>query len=92
MKLPNVFANKIDKQIHNNCEFCYGNSEEKKQDLSLLKSYFDSNGYVNRLKVYFKLTQGEVGTKLVLVKDDYFVTIDNQKIYFKDIISYDIKK
>ena len=53
MKLPNVFANKIDKKINNNDEYYYNNVREviEPKDLNGLKRYFDKNGYANKLVV-----------------------------------------
>ena len=42
MKLPSVYANKIDKEIKNNAEFYKREISEKNRDLSMLKSCFDS--------------------------------------------------
>lgn len=94
MKLPNVFANKIDKKINNNDEYYYNNVREviEPKDLNGLKRYFDKNGYANKLvvKLYYKDNNNSV-EKLILNRDDYFVNIDNKRIYHKDIINYEIK-
>ena len=94
MKLPNVYANKIDKKINNNDEFYYNNVREviENRDLKELKRYFDKNGYANKLvvKLYYKDNNNSV-EKLILNRDDYFVNIDNKRIYHKDIINYEIK-
>ncbi len=91
MKLPSVYANKIDKDIRNN-EMMYRGDKEKKKDLRELKSKFDSRGYVNRLSVKLKLKDGrEYFDKLILAKDDYFININNEKVYYDDIIDYDIQ-
>ena len=48
MKLPNVFANTDIRTVDNNdssCVACNG------IDKSLLRSYFDNDGYVNKLNV-----------------------------------------
>ena len=90
MKLPSVYANKIDKEIKNNTEYVY--NERKAKDISELKKEFDNRGYVNRLHVIIDTKDGKKDEKLVLCKDDYFVNIRNEKIYFKDIIDYEIKK
>lgn len=94
MRLPSVYANKIDKKIDNNTNYYHGeNSFKNNKDISLLKSFFDNRGYVNRLSVSLVLKDGKrVDEKLVLCKNDCFVTLDNKKIYFDDIIDYEIKK
>ncbi len=91
MKLPSVYANKIDKDIKNNTDVVHSERKVTK-DLGALKKEFDNNGYVNRLKVYLKTKDGSKEEKLVLCKDNYFVTINNEKIYFDDILDYEIKK
>ncbi len=91
MSLPKVYANEFDKVINNNRDVYY---EENNNSINIekLKSYFDENGYVNRLEVNFKLKNGDKRCKLVLCKSNYFVTLDNEKVYFDDIVSYEIKK
>lgn len=95
MKLPNVFANKIDKKINNNDEYYYNSNVRdvvEERDLNGLKRYFDKNGYANKLvvKLYYRDNKNSV-EKLILNRDDYFVNIDNKRIYHKDIINYEIK-
>ena len=91
MKLPSVYANKIDKDIKNNTDYVH-TDRKVKSDISELKKEFDNNGYVNRLKVLIRTKDGSKEEKLVLCKDNYFVNINNEKIYFDDILDYDIKK
>ena len=90
--LPSVFANKIDKVIKNNSDYFRGDNEVKKNSLNELKSYFDKRGYVNRLLVEIETDKGKKLEKLVLCKNNYFVNISNEKIYFDDIVNYEIKK
>ncbi len=90
MELPKVYANPIDNEIINNQKIFY--EEEEHVDLLDLRKQFDENGYVNRLPVILSTKDGEKECKLVLCKKDYFVTLDNERIYFKDILSYNIKK
>lgn len=94
MKLPSVYANKIEKDLKNNTDYYHGDrGRVTPKDLKELKSLFDSNGYVNRLQVLFTLKDGQkVEEKLVLCKTDGFVTLNNQKILFDDIVDYEIKK
>ena len=91
MKLPSVYANKIDKVIKNNTEYYRGDKVIKK-DLRELKSCFDSRGYANRLVVDIETINGNRTEKLILCKSNYFININNEKIYFDDIINYTIKK
>ena len=94
MKLPSVYANRIDKKINNNDEYYRNNvrDEVEVKDLNVLKRYFDKNGYANKLvvKLYYRDNKNSV-EKLILCRDDYFVNIDNKRIYFKDIVNYEIK-
>lgn len=91
MKLPSVYANKIDKTINNNHEY-YRSRDISNVDLSKLRVLFDRNGFGDRIGVEIKTKDGTKNEKLVLCKYNYFVTIDNKKIYFDDIIDYKIKK
>ncbi len=93
MGLPNVYANKIDKVFNNN-DVLYREDLNKKKvnDIRGLIRYFDSKGYSDRLmvKLYYS-DYTESIEKLILYKGDYFVNIDNKKIYLKDIIDYEIQ-
>ena len=91
MSLPKVYANEFNKVIDNNRDVYYEENITN-NNIETLKSYFDENGYVNRLGVKFKLRNEDKECKLVLWKSNYFVTLDNDKIYFDDVISYEIKK
>lgn len=92
MKLPSVYANKIDKVIKNNTDVVVGDRNTKKKDLTDLKMCFDSRGYANRLNVEIVTKDGKRNEKLVLCVRDYFVNIENKKIYFNEILDYEIKK
>lgn len=92
MRLPSVFANKIDKDLKNNTDY-YRGDVHKKRDLQDLKLLFDNNGYANRINVILTLKSGDkINTKLVLCKRNCFVTLNNQQILFDEIIDYEIKK
>ncbi len=93
MKLPNVFANRIEKDINNNVTYYHEERNGKVKDLSELRSMFDSKGYVNRLKVVLEFMDGtKKEEKLVLDKGSYFININNEKINYSDIKDYEIKK
>lgn len=91
MKLPSVYANKIDRDIDNNAEY-FRCSGVNKKDLTILKALFDNRGYADRIRVEINTKSGKKLEKLVLCKSNYFVNIDNKKIFFDDIIDYQIKK
>ncbi len=95
MKLPSVFANKIDKIIKNNEDYYHSDNEEKSisnSNVYELKNYFDKNGYAHKLVVKIKTDSGEKIERLILCKNDYVINIDNKRIYFNDIKSFEIKK
>lgn len=92
MKLPSVYANKIDKVIKNNTEYYKEDRNSKVVDLSKLRGMFDNKGFANKLEVFIDTGDGLRLEKLVLCKVNYFVNINNKKIYFKDIVNYEIKK
>lgn len=90
--LPSVYANKIDREIKNNNELYRGSNELKKKKSVLdLQKYFDSNGYANKLNVVIRTKTGSKNEKLILLKDNYFININNQRIYFDEILDYEVK-
>jgi hypothetical protein len=91
MKLPSVYANIIDRQLNNNTDY-FRSRDDRMVDLTKLKSLFDKNGFGDRIGVEIKTKNGSSFEKLVLCKYNYFVTIDNKKIFFDDIVEYKIKK
>ena len=93
MKLPSVYANKIDKVIKNNEDYYHADRGEKtsKKDINELKKYFDRNGYANKLVVNLTTKNGKSVEKLILCKENYVVNINNKKIYFNDIIDFEVK-
>lgn len=94
MKLPSVFANNIEKNIDNNRSYYHGDShKDEYKDLKELKDMFDSKGFANRIAVKLVMKDDRiVDDKLVLCKDNYFVNLNNDRIYFDSIKSYEIKK
>ena len=92
MELPSVFANKIDKVISNNDVMYRDDSNKKRKDVRELIRYFDRKGYSDRLRVKLLFEDNhESVERLVLFKGDYFVNIDNKKIYLKDVIDYEVQ-
>ncbi len=94
MKLPSVYANKIEKTIKNNTDYYRGDRNNVKvKDLRELRNEFDNKGYVNRLRVILTMKDGsKKDEKLVLLKNDGVINLSNEKIYFDDIVDYEIKK
>lgn len=91
MKLPKVYANKIEKNFSNNSNY-YRSDDKVNVDLYDIRRLFDRNGFVDRLIVEIKTKDGWKVEKFVLLKNDYFVTVENKKIYFDEILDYKIKK
>ena len=91
MKLPKVYANKIEKNFSNNSDY-YRSDDRTKVDLYDIRRSFDKNGFVDRLAVEIKTKDGWSLEKIVLLKNDFFVTVENKKIYFDEILDYKIKK
>ena len=91
MKLPKVYANVIDKNFDNNNEY-FRSGGKSGVDLYELRSLFDRRGFVDRAEVEIKEESGWRKEKIVLMKSNYFVTVDNKKIYFDQILDYKIKK
>ena len=92
MKLPSVFANNISKQINNNVDYFRSDKDNSVVELSGLIKLFDRNGFGDRINVDIKTKKGTRLEKLVLCKNNYFVNIDNERIYFDEILDYKIKK
>lgn len=93
MSLPSVYANKIDKVFNNN-DVLYRDDLNKREtkDVRGLIRYFDSKGYSDRLKVkLYYVDNTDSIEKLILYKGDYFINIDNNKIYLKDVVNYEIQ-
>ena len=93
MKLPSVYANKIDKVIKNNEEMFRKETGDRsvKKDIRDIRKYFDNSGYANKLNVKITTTDGTSMEKIILYKTDHLVNINNNKIYFKDILDYEVK-
>lgn len=92
MKLPDVYANKIEKIINNNDRYYHKEKEEIKKDISSIRNYFDDNGYANKLNVIITTKEGKSNERLILCRRDYVININNKKIYFDEILDYEIKK
>lgn len=92
MKLPSVYANKIDKNIRNNDEVFRNDSNVKRRDVRELIRYFDRSGYAERLNVKLVYNDNSSSVeRLVLYKNNYFVNLDNKKINLSDVIDFEIQ-
>lgn len=94
MELPSVYANKIDKSINNNDDIYRSDNSTKVvfRDARELIRFFDRSGYADRLSVkLFYSDNTDSVERLILFRDDYFVNIDNKKIYLKNIINFELQ-
>lgn len=94
MELPSVYANKIYKNINNNDDVYRSDNSKKMEfrDARELIRFFDRSGYSDRLAVkLFYSDNTDSVEKLILFRNDYFVNIDNKKIYLKDIINFELQ-
>lgn len=92
-KLPEVFANTIDKKFTNNSEYSYGANEERKEDIKenskmsiepdinqKINKIFTSTNYIYKADVKIT-TDTEVLIKKVIGKNNKnIITLDNKLI------------
>ena len=90
----NELLEKIEKEkkFNNNSSYYRSDNNKVVVDLYDIRRLFDRNGFVDRLVVDIKTKNGWSLEKLVLLKNDYFVNVENKKIYFDEILDYKIKK
>ena len=94
--IPKIFVNKIDKKIDNNKEVFYSylnKKEEIKQEkpneyllMQKINNLFKSNDFIYKKKFRIKTIQEEKEYTIISKSYDYLLTIDNTRIYIKDII------
>lgn len=95
-KLPNVYANEIDKKIDNVQELYYGslNNEERTYSLNeilrKINEIFASSSHVYKSDAIIKTSNGEIIKTIVGKTGNYLITIEGEKINISDIL--DIKK
>lgn len=86
-KLPSIFKNNIDKIISTNREVYHVCECMKYSDvIKVLDSIFLGFNLPQDIPVLIKTRNSVYDTKLNFMCDDYVNSIDNQKIYIKDII------
>lgn len=83
--LPNVFANKIDNNI-NNVQNVYHGSDRNYNIDEILNKLSDSSRYIFNTSLEIITKSGKSIEKLALRGKDYLLTLNNQKIYLKDIL------
>jgi len=94
-KIPKIFV-KYNKKINNNKEVYYSAKDDGKDIFeheiydektvrNIIYDIFSSKDFVYKKRIYIK-TQDEEGEYNIVYKTpDYLLTIDNKKIYIKDI-------
>lgn len=87
-KLPKVFANKIDKELHNNERVYVSNREEERSSVEVegmnvsqkINTIFKSKNYIYKADVEIKQNGGTVVKKIIGRNGDRLITIDNEII------------
>lgn len=99
-KLPEIFRNNIDKKINNNKEVYYSfinNNLDNENNLNdknindVIDELFNSDGVVYSIRVIISTNSKVYDTYLVARTSTYLLTIDEERILIKDIISLQIK-
>lgn len=89
-KLPDIFANPIDKKMDNTQELFYGTNEERKVDSRSVEqkitSIFASKDFVYKSKVRLTLKNESRIVTLVGMTDKSLLTLDNETILISDIM------
>ncbi len=93
-KLPNVFVNKIDREINNTQKLYYSDLRgERKEPVNVMKKIndiFSSIHHVYKSHVRITTNNDVIDTFIVGKSNIYLLTLDNKKIRIPDII--DIEK
>ena len=96
-KVPEIFVNKLKKNISNNKEVYYSYNDDNVYEEEIIPNEYDlqqkinklfkSNDFIYKKKFHIKTINGE-GTYTVISKSyDYLLTIDGEKILIKNIIN-----
>lgn len=96
-KIPNIYANKINKKIANNEKVYYSDKEKeseplKKDDRTInekINEIFNSSNYIYRISVSISTKNKNYDTKVIGKNSKSLITIDNEVIPIEEII--DIK-
>ncbi|MEG1647902.1 MAG: hypothetical protein RR325_03970 [Bacilli bacterium] len=104
-KKPDLFVNKIDKDIKNNEKVYYSKYQNKKETvIELLKndgqlsknvnqkinSIFTSSNYIYKAEVKITFKDTQEIKKIVGKNRNYLITMDNELISIKDIVDIEI--
>lgn len=101
-KLPGVFVNKINKQIHNNKMVYYGPNEAEKEEeketeepiniRQKIRKLFQSTNYIYKLDVDIILKDKTITKRIIGYNDRDIITFDNERIPIENITNIYIKK
>jgi len=101
-KLPNIFANKIEKPIGNNEAYAYADKREIEESEQLpekkvdvfkeLNKIFDSPHYVYKMDVEIKTKDGKKVKRLIGRNKTHIITMENEQIPISDILDIKEKK
>ena len=98
-KLPEVFANKVNRKIGNNEDVYYGSKDKYEEVRSIkaapikgkninqkLNEIFNSPNYIYKADVVLKLKNGTVTKRIVGRNATHLITFDNELIPITDVI------
>lgn len=98
-RVPEIFVNKINKNISNNKEVYYSYNDKNVYEEEIIPNEYDLQQKINKLfksndfiyKKKFKIKTKDYEREYTIISKsyDYLLCIDGNKIYIKDII--DIK-
>lgn len=83
----NIYKSKIEKNVDNNKEYCYLNNINNSIDEIAI-----DNSQIYKYKFLIKTNKKEYITHLIGRNDNYLTTLNDEKIYLKDVISMEIIK
>lgn len=94
-KLPDIFANPIEKDFHNTQDTYYGklNDSSRTDHRSIeekINSIFASKGFVYKSKVRIELAKETKICTLVGKTDKTLLTMENETILISDIIDIEV--
>lgn len=93
MSNEKVFANRINKQIHNNEVVYYSKNNEEKVDKKSTKNVyqkineiFTSRNYIYKADVVIKTRNGTLSKRVIGKNSNHLITSDNELIPISEII------
>lgn len=94
-KLPDIYANPIEKNLHNTQETYYGSFQDstrtdKKSITEKINSIFSSKGFVYKSKVRIELLKETKICTLVGRTANTLLTMENETIPISDIVDIEV--